>query len=148
MSSSGNPGDYVIQGAILTAFNQHVVVVLQLALSFVAILCVFKLTNLLTGSVRMATVASMVYLLLPGSLIQPHHLVSEALFNPLVAIASYLLIVSVEKRTYGKTFIFGLLALSVAIFVRPQLMLFPFVLHHTWRDIRSWTDSCRNVFGG
>ena len=35
MLSSGNPGDYVIQGAILTAFNQHVVVVLQLALSFV-----------------------------------------------------------------------------------------------------------------
>lgn len=126
--ASGHPGDYVIQGVFLSLFNQHLLVALQVALSFAGVLCLFKLTNLLSRSTKLSALATAIYLLLPGSLIQPHQLVSEALFNPLVAISAYLLVCSIENDFHRKTFLYGLLALSIAVFIRPQLMLFPFVL--------------------
>lgn len=125
---SGHAGDYLIQGTILALGNRHLLVGLQLALSLLATLCFFALLKHSGFSVPTATLSTLFYLLLPGSLLPAHQLSSEALFIPSIIIACYLLVISSEKKGIDTAFVAGLLALSMAIFVRPQMILFPFLL--------------------
>jgi len=125
--NSGHAGDYLIQGSILALTNRHMLVLLQLALALISILCFFSLLKHSGFSVSTATVFTLFYLLLPGSLLPAHQLGSEALCIPCIIIACYLLVISSEHDGIDIAFIVGLLTLSVAIFVRPQLVLFPFL---------------------
>lgn len=125
---SGHAGDYLIQGTILAFSNRYVLVVLQLALAFLSILCFFALLKHIGISASTATVSTLIYLALPGSILPAHQLSSEALFIPSTIIACYLLVISSDKKGIDITFVAGLLVLSLAIFVRPQLILFPFLL--------------------
>jgi len=126
--SSGHAGDYLIQGAILALSNRHVLVVLQLVLGLLSTLCFFALVKHSGFSVSTATVSTLFYLVLPGSLLPAHQLSTEALCIPSIIIACYLLVISSDHKGITMPFVAGLLALSLAIFVRPQLILFPFLL--------------------
>jgi len=118
----------LIQGAVLVLSNRHVLVVLQLALALLSTLCVFAILRHSGFSLSTATLSTLFYLLLPSSLLPAHQLSSEALFIPSTIIACHLLVISSERKNINLAYIAGLLALSVAIFVRPQLILFPFLL--------------------
>lgn len=128
IASSGHAGDYIIQGAILKLTNGNVLVVIQLALAMFSTLCVLALMLYFGFSEKTATLATLLYLFLPGSLLPAHQLGSEAIFIPCMITGLYLLIISSQRQRTDIVFIAGLLALSVALFVRPQLSLFPFLL--------------------
>lgn len=126
--NSGHAGDYLIQGAIIKLTSINVLVMFQLVLALLATLCVYALLKRINFLAKAATLGTVIYLLLPGSLLPAHQLSSEALFIPCAIIGCYLMIISSGKKTTDIAFVAGLLMLSVAIFVRPQLILFPFLL--------------------
>jgi len=126
--NSGHAGDYLIQGVIIKLSNSHVLVIFQMLLALASTLCLFSLLRIFNFSEKYATGATLFYLLLPGSLLPAHQLCSEALFIPCAIIGCYLLIVASNKKGIDLALVAGLLLLSVTIFVRPQLILFPFVL--------------------
>ena len=125
---SGHAGDYLISGAIIKLANTNMLVLFQLPLVLLSTFCVYLLLNHFGFSVKSATLATLFYLLLPGSLLPPHQLGSEAWFIPCAIIGCYLLIISSKKDGIDITFVAGLLLLSSAIFVRPQLTLYPILL--------------------
>ncbi len=125
---SGNPGDYIFQGFLLCIGDRYLVVVFQLLLSFLSILCVYCFLIILGRPPAYSLAGAIIYMLLPGNLIIPHELASESLFTPLVVIGFFMLVYYVEKQAYVWVLVSGLLLLSIASFVRPQLSLYPFVL--------------------
>ncbi len=125
---SGHPGDYLISGVILKLTNDKILVLFQLLLALVSTFCVYALLLYFGFSVRAATLTTLFYLLLPGSLLPPHQLSTESLFIPCAIIGCYLLIISDKNPGLGIAFLSGLLLFSVAIFVRPQLIFFPLLL--------------------
>ena len=124
----GSPGDYVLHAALYGLGGSTAVIAVQLVLALLSTLCVFWLAGLVGLTRRIAVIAAIVYALLPGSLMQPHTLVSEALYNPLVVIALTLIVRNVEADFRNDLFCLALALLAVAIFVRLQLLLFPLVL--------------------
>jgi 4-amino-4-deoxy-L-arabinose transferase-like glycosyltransferase len=128
MVESGDPGDYIFQGLLLTRGGVYSLIALQLLLSFLASIAVFYLAMILGLPAQLALIATILYMLLPGSLISPHQLSSEALYNPLVVIGFVFLIKHVEERSRGLVLTIGIALLALAILVRPQLLLYPFLL--------------------
>ena len=138
---SGNPGDYIIQGLLFSVGDRHLVVTFQLLLTFISIYCVYFFVIILRRSPAYAMAGAVIYTLLPGNLIIPHELASESLFTPIVVIGFFMLIYYVEKKPRTWVLATGLLLLTAANFVRPQLGLYPFVLivifaacyHQQWK---------------
>jgi hypothetical protein len=124
----GPPGDYLLHALPYRAGGQLAVILVQVALAFAAVVCVFRLGLRLGLNEAYAFAATALYILLPGSLFQPHELVSEGLFNPLLAIATYLLVRTVEEPFRWRVVLTGLVLLALAMQVRTQLLLYPFVL--------------------
>jgi len=138
--TSGHAGDYFISGAIIKLASTNALVLSQLLLALLSTFCVFVLLIYFGFSVHCATLATVFYLLLPGSLLPPHQLGSEAWFIPCAIIGCYLLIVSSHKDGVDKALVAGLLLFSIAIFVRPQLTLFPF-----WVFVLYWLFSAKKL---
>jgi hypothetical protein len=125
---SGRPGDYIIQGLILAVGNRHLLVAFHLALSLVSVICTYYLTIFLGVPDRLALVAAILYSMLPGSLVHPHQLASEALSNPLVAIGFFIIIGSAKSRLPDRWLLVGVASLALSMFVRPQQILYSFLL--------------------
>ena len=128
MMDSGHPGDYIVQGALLAAGGVNAVLAFQLALLLLAVICIYSLVIKLGRSPTTALIASSLYMCLPGSLVQSHQLSSESIYNPIVVFGFYFLISFFQRRSRYTSLIFGLFLLSIAMFVRPQLLLYPIVL--------------------
>ena len=124
----GHPGDFAFHGMAFLAAGPLGVVALQLALAGVATLCVYRLGRAIGLPENHALGATLIWMLLPGSLILPHELASEGLFNPLLIIATYLVISSLERGPGLVRLLAGSAVWSLAIMVRPQLLIFPLVL--------------------
>jgi len=114
---SGHAGDYIISGAFIKLTNTKILVLFQLVLTLLSTFSVFALLKYFGFSVKYATLATLFYLLLPGSLLPPHQLGSEAFFVPCVIIGSFLLVTSSRKGSICTAFVAG-----------PQLILYPFLL--------------------
>ena len=124
----GPPGDYLVHALPYRIGGAFAVIFVQLALALVAVVCVFRLGVLLGLGEGYAFCATALYILLPGSLYQPHQLVTEGLFNPLLAIATYLLVRTVEAPFRWRLFLGALALLALAMEIRTQLLLYPVVL--------------------
>lgn len=124
----GPPGDYLVHALPYRLGGSFAVIGLQLVLGFIAVVCVFRLGERLGLGGPYAFCATVLYLLLPGSLYQPHQLVTEGLFNPLLAISTYLLVRTVEEPLRWRIFLTALALLAVAMEIRTQMLLYPFVL--------------------
>jgi 4-amino-4-deoxy-L-arabinose transferase-like glycosyltransferase len=126
--NQGPPGDYLVHALPYWLGGQYAVIITQLALALIAVVCVFRLGLRLGLNEVYAFAATAIYILLPGSLFQPHELVSEGLFNPLLAIATYLLVRLVEEPFRWRIVLTALVLIAIAMQVRTQLLLYPFVL--------------------
>ncbi len=125
---AGTPGDYIFQGVLYSLGGKPLVIAVQLLLAYLALLFTYQLALLIGCSPRMAFAAVLLYMVLPGSLILPHELASESLYNPLVIIGLCLICKTLEEPFHAPTFCLGLFLLAVAIGVRVMLVLYPFLL--------------------
>lgn len=90
--ATGSPGDYLYQGVVYGLVGRQGLVIVHLGLALVGITYLYLLARLLTGSRRVATLATILYLLLPASIQFPHILGTEAFSNPLLIISVYYLV--------------------------------------------------------
>lgn len=121
----GHAGDFVFHYLPYAIAGIPGILVMQIMLQLVAVYLLFRLTVTLLGSQRMATVAAVAYILLPGTLHHTHTIASEAIFNPLIIGAVYLL-VRFLRSGGGLAPLAGAGVLtSVASLIRPLNLLLP-----------------------
>ena len=126
--AAGTPGDYAVHGMLHRLGGKTMVIAVQLLLAYVALICTYKLALLLGCSPPWALVSVLIYMVLPGSLILPHQLASESLYNPLVIMAFYLVCSHLERSSRMSILWAGLILLALAIGIRLPLLLYPFLL--------------------
>ncbi len=125
---AGYPGDYILQGILYSAGGASYVILFQLALSLLSVFVLFQFARLLNQPPSYAFLAVLLYLFLPGSLILPHQLAGEALYIPFIIIGFYLIVRYFEMGSPVMMLVGGLLFITLAIFVRQQLLLYPYLL--------------------
>ncbi len=129
LSQNGIIGDYFFHMIIYFLFGQYGVIIIQLLLAFVSYILLYKIAYTISQSQKTSCVTLFIYAILPTTMMTPHLLVSEALFNPLIVFAFYFLtIYFYSENMEFKVIIFSGLCMGVAIVIRPILMFFPIVV--------------------
>ena len=90
--ATGSPGDYLFHAFFYLWGGRQGVAVAQLVAGLVGITYLYLLAHRLTGSSLAATMATILYILLPASVQYPHVLLTEGFFNPLVIACVYYLV--------------------------------------------------------
>jgi 4-amino-4-deoxy-L-arabinose transferase-like glycosyltransferase len=125
LSAFGQPGDYIFQGLIWLLGGPYAVILVQVLLAYLATIYVYRISRyFLTEHYSVA--CACLYALLPASLMQPHQLVSEALFNPTLIFATYYFIRHVETGE-RRALLLACSFLAAGILIRFQLALIPLV---------------------
>jgi 4-amino-4-deoxy-L-arabinose transferase-like glycosyltransferase len=123
--SHGIIGDYLPQAMLYMLGGRTAIVVGQVLLFLVSLAALFGMTFHVTGSRKCAGLSALLYLLLPHSLVFPHMLCSEAIFDPLVVISFYFTSrVVLRDRGHAAAGPAGLF-LGIATLVRPITALWP-----------------------
>ena len=117
VGSHGIPGDWLPHALLWLAGGPYFVIVVQAALAVLSIVWVRELAARAGLGERAAFGAAVLYGLLPQTLVFPHQLATEALFDPLV-------VLSFRLGTGGGA---GL-ALGAATLVRPITLAWPLLL--------------------
>lgn len=121
----GWPGDYLLQGTIYGFANSIGVVFVQLLSYFVAVVYLYLLAKLIFDSKKIAVLTATSYIFLPGSLIQPHTLVSEGFYNPFIIVSFYYSVLYL-KHVRLRDLMLAALLISCAASIRFVLILYPF----------------------
>ena len=124
----GNMGDYFAHRIFYKLGGPYLVVFVQVTLHFLAVVCVYRLAILLDVPASLSFFATILYVLLPGSLMQPHMLVTEGLYNPFVVFAFYFIVRCFGEENRMMLFICGMMMLGVAIYMKFQLVIYPVIL--------------------
>lgn len=121
-------GDYIFHSLFYFFYGSYSVIIIQLVLSFIAIIFLYRLSYLLFNSYIISNIAAFSYILLPGSLHHPHVLASEAIFNPLVIVSFYYSVRYLKNKTGSvNNLIIAALIGSLASFVRAVFIFYPIV---------------------
>jgi len=88
----GIPGDYIIQGLVFFVSGQYGVILFQVVLFIASVAALYHLTYLLTHSRCYSVAAALIYAHLPHSIVFPHMLWSEAVFNPFLLFGFYYMV--------------------------------------------------------
>lgn len=125
--ANGIPGDYYPQALFYGAGGQYSVILAQIGLLIGSAAALYELTLLLTRSASMSFAAALVYVHLPHSLVFPHAMASEAIFDPLLVISFYYAgKFCIERRSWWNLMVCAL-PLGLGILVRPVTILWPIV---------------------
>ena len=89
LSEPGIIGDYIVQTVLYGVVGQYGVIVFQVALLLVSVAALFQLALLVCRSRVIASITVLLYIHLPHTLVFPHQLISEAIFNPLIILSSF-----------------------------------------------------------
>jgi hypothetical protein len=117
LGAHGIPGDWLPHALLYMAGGQYFVIAVQIALVLLSVLWVRDLAERAGLGSRVAFGAAVLYGLLPQTLVFPHQLATEALFDPLV-ILSFRLAVGPASG----------LALGVATLIRPITVVWPLIV--------------------
>jgi hypothetical protein len=126
LSSNGLAGDYLFHGLLFFLGGRNAIIIFQVFLALLSGYAVYRIAQLIGLKHKPASVASTLYLALPHTLIYPHQIASEALHCPLLVISLWLI-----ARFWDQKNAFDLVGssvvLSLATFIRPITLLWPFV---------------------
>ncbi len=126
LATHGILGDYAAHALLYLLGGRLAIVIVQVALALVSGLCVYRIGSFLELSARARAAAMTLYLMLPHTLVFPHQLASEALHIPLLVISTWLLVESFYRPRLA-TLVAGGVCLALATFIRPIMLLWPFV---------------------
>lgn len=149
-SSHGVVGDYLPQALVYLAGGRTAVILGQVLLFLISLAALLSLTLGLTRSRNCALAAGLLYLHLPHSLVFPHTLCAEAIFDPLVVISFCFMGRAMLNDGEGAAAAWSGLALGLATLVRPITALWPLPAacamrlgRRTWGRVASFvTLSC------
>ncbi|WFU79128.1 hypothetical protein QA645_32045 [Bradyrhizobium sp. CIAT3101] len=129
--NSGVPGDFLQHWALYAIGGRKLVILCQIGLELVTIMLIYLFVVRVSASAKIATVAAMMIILMPGSLLNPHLLVTETWFVAFLVAGTICVCLSVgpsrEVLSQARLFI-GFACLGLASFIRPQGLLIPLSL--------------------
>src|SRR4051812_7849415 len=117
VGSHGIPGDWLPHAILYAAGGPFFVIAIQIALVLLSIVWVRDLAERAGLGARCAFAAALLYGLLPQTLVFPHQLATEALFDPLVVL-SFRLAVGAGSG----------LAIGAATLIRPITIAWPLIV--------------------
>jgi hypothetical protein len=124
LAAQGNVGDYGFPALVYAAVGQMGLVVVQVLLSLASGFGVYRLGRLLRLPQSASSIAALVYLLLPHTLVLPHQLSTEAWSVPTFVLGLWLLAEGLAApRNQGLLFALSALLAGVSALVRPVAML-------------------------
>ena len=128
LSNHGILGDYVFQAIIMGIVGQYGLIIFQIVLAILSYVCLYTIAKLIFQSERLAFVIALIYMMLPHSLVFPHQLISEAIFDPLLVFSFYFLTKYLLDRVALHYLITSAGFMGISALIRPVSILFPFVL--------------------
>jgi 4-amino-4-deoxy-L-arabinose transferase-like glycosyltransferase len=124
----GLVGDYLPQALLYLVGGRYVVILVQVVLMIAAVMAVYSITHRLTASPKASLVASLLYGSLPHSMVYPHMLASEGLFDSLLVISFYLTALLFLDKPRWSVLVASSVLLGCATLVRPITILWPLVV--------------------
>jgi hypothetical protein len=140
LASLGLPGDYLPHALLYALGGVGAIIAAQLALLFASVWALYRMVQSLTGARAQAAMAALLYIHLPHTLVFPHMLSAEALYDPLVVLAFYWLACpgkNALRNGRGGGLLFG-----VATLIRPVTLLWPVVVAGAMRMMRRPASAC------
>ncbi len=127
-SQAGIVGDYLLHAIVYSALGQYGVIIFQILLLLVSIIFLFHFLFIIAKSRFIAIVAVVLYVHLPHTIVFPHQLTAEALFDPLIIFSFYYLAkyILVEQRRL--LLMSSAFFISFASLIRPVTILWPIVV--------------------
>jgi len=127
VSEHGIVGDYFFHAVLYAIVGQYGVITAQLLLLLISLAALFHLVLLITRSRLTSAIAVLLYVHLPHTLVFPHQLVSEAVFNPLIIVSFYYLARYIFEHTRVHYAMASALMLGLATIVRPVSALWSLI---------------------
>jgi hypothetical protein len=124
----GLAGDYLPQAILYLAGGRYAVILVQVSLMIAAVMAVYGMTHLFTASPKASLAAAVLYFHLPHSLVFPHVLASEGIFDPLLVISFYFAAVFFLEEQRSGLLLASAVLLGCATLVRPVTILWPLVI--------------------
>lgn len=128
LATHGLVGDYLPQALLYLLGGRYLVILAQVILMIGAVMAVYGITHLFTLAPKASLAASLLYVNLPHSLVYPHMLASEAIFNPLVVISFYLTAIFLWNNRNRRALFASAALMGGATLVRPITILWPLVV--------------------
>ncbi|WP_407152807.1 hypothetical protein [Bradyrhizobium sp. ORS 86] len=128
---SGVPGDFLQHAVLYAIGGRYLVIITQVALQLFTVLLMYSFVARTSGSAKVAAAAGILIVIMPGSLLNPHLLVTEAWFTTLLLIGTVSVCEAVDTpRAAPSPFYLylGFASLGLASAIRPQGLLIPLVL--------------------
>ncbi|MAA74043.1 MAG: hypothetical protein CMN28_05000 [Salinisphaeraceae bacterium] len=119
----GVPGDYLFHALLLGTVGQYGTIALQIIAGALCLLLVFRLAQILGAGPRTASLAALLYTLMPGSFMNPHLLVTESFYTLFFTAGAYFA-VRMFRQGDARAFWLAAVAWSLAAALRPQAMIF------------------------
>jgi hypothetical protein len=118
------PGDYLFHALAIGSGGPAGLILLQLLLQAVTVAMIYAMGRGI-GCPRVGTAAAAILIVLPGSLMNPHLLVTETPYCMLLTAATALLAFGLQRhdRWDGPAVVAAFLCLALAGFMRPQTLL-------------------------
>jgi AMP-binding enzyme/Dolichyl-phosphate-mannose-protein mannosyltransferase len=127
LATHGIVGDYFPQALLYLVGGRYLVIVFQVILMIGAVMAVYGITHLVTASPNASLAASLLYVHLPHSLVYPHMLASESIFDPLLVISFYLAAILFLDKARWSVLVASAVLLGCATLVRPITILWPLI---------------------
>lgn len=124
----GAPGDYIVHGLIMQTSGRWGLIITQVVLTWLSVIAIIYLANYLQIPSRWGMFGAIVYMLLPGTILQGHALVIEGLFNPVLVLAFLALFSASKQHWRGPTMLLAIGLLATVVFLRPHLLFLPLIL--------------------
>lgn len=125
----------------------HAALVAQIGILFLTVILIFKMAESIIGR-KLAFILSILYLLLPGTILSASVLLSENVFVFVFLLTLYVLFFSTWKHYYLQWSIGGLL-LAATVYIRPaSLYILPFFLFGYFAFYLNWRDISRKQIIG
>lgn len=117
------PGDYLLHTRLHELGGFRAIILTQLLIAFGSLLTTMGLVRTLGATPLAATMAGLLFVFLPGSMISPHLLTTETFFT-FCMVSGTLLLAAGLRGTDARLLWLAILPWALGAFIRPQGMIF------------------------
>jgi hypothetical protein len=127
--NSGPPGDFLQHALLFWIGGRYALIVVQIAVQYLTLIITYISAVRLTGSAMIALATGLYLVVMPGTLMDPHLLMTETWFAAFLTFGVLAICESVDSKgewvvSYHNCFV-GFVSLALASSIRPQAMLIP-----------------------
>ena len=126
LRDGGPPGDYAFHALGLMLGGSYALIGLQILCGALTLVSTMGIARSIGAGPRTSAMAGLLLCVLPGSLLSPHVAVTESAFTVALIASIWALAEAIRSRRPDLAAA-GMLMLSVAAFIRPQAMLYPWL---------------------